>query len=139
MDQAGGDWLAFLDADDRWHFDKLRVQLAVAAANPGVPLIAADWTRGGRFQPVPQCPGIVPVTYRDFLRMNQFQSSTVLIARSLTRRLQGFDPAVNGAEDWDYWLRAAHEAPILKVDWPLVHYRDVSDGYSKDYSAHTRH
>lgn len=132
MVRARGDWFAFLDADDQWHVDKLKVQLAVAAANPEAQLIAADWTRDGEFQPVPVRPHIIPLTHLDFLTMNQFQTSTVLIARSLALQLNGFDAAVNGAEDWDYWLRAARRATILKVDWPLVHYRDVSHGYSKD-------
>ncbi len=132
MSQARGDWLAFLDADDRWHPDKLKMQLAVAQSNPDVQLIVADWTRRREFRPVPRFPRIVPITYIDFFMMNQFQTSTVLMARALADRLHGFDPAMNGAEDWDYWLQAARVAHILKIDWPLVQYRDVSHGYSKD-------
>ena len=132
MKRSRGDWFAFLDADDRWHRDKLKVQLAVAAGNSEVQLIAADWTRSGEFLPLVRFPRVTPITYLDFFTMNQFQTSTVLIARSLALRLDGFDSAINGAEDWDYWLRAARMSPILKVDWPLVQYRDVGHGYSKD-------
>ena len=128
--QATGDWIAFLDADDRWHPEKLATQMSVIS--DGIQLIAADWVRGEHFSSVP-CP--IPVshlTYHDVLTMNQFQTSTVLMARSLADKLEGFDPSVDGAEDWDFWLRASAQTSIVKVDWPLVQYRDVNTGYSKD-------
>ncbi len=130
--RARGDWVAFLDADDRWHPDKLKVQLRVAMSSPGTQVVAADWRRGADFRPVPATPRTLQVSYDNLLAMNQFQTSTVLMVRSLTLQLRGFDSSMNGAEDWDFWLRAVRQANILKVDWPLVQYRDVSGGYSKD-------
>jgi len=127
---AKGNWIAFLDADDRWHPAKLEMQMAVV--NQEVELVASDWLRGGVFQLVPQSISVTPISYRDLLTMNQFQTSTVLMTRRLAEVLHGFDSAVDGAEDWDFWLRAARETSIIKVNWPLVQYRDVSTGYSKD-------
>lgn len=126
---AHGEWLAFLDADDRWHQDKLAAQMA---ARGNAELIASDWVRGTDFLPVPNPVPISTLTYRDMLVMNQFQTSTVVMSRSLAKKLEGFDAAVDGAEDWDFWLRASAETTIVKVDWPLVQYRDVATGYSKD-------
>lgn len=128
---ATGEWIAFLDADDRWHPDKLQVQMAVAAKED-VQLVAADWVRGGKF---PSLPDPIPTTrlqYKDLLTMNQFQTSTVVMSKRLADSLCGFDPAVDGAEDWDFWLRSSRQTTIIKVDWPLVQYRDVPTGYSKD-------
>ncbi|MCY0900499.1 MAG: glycosyltransferase family A protein [Firmicutes bacterium] len=130
LQHVKGDWVAFLDADDRWHPDKLRVQLAVADETVGV--VASDWIRHAEFTPVPEPIPSVELRYRDFLIMNQFQTSTVIMRRSVIEQLGGFDTAVDGAEDWDFWLRAAQVTRIRKVVWPLVQYRDVPTGYSKD-------
>ncbi len=127
---ATGAWIAFLDADDRWHPNKMAAQMDVV--EDGVELLASDWVRGERFAPVPHPPPKSHLTYRDLLSLNQFQTSTVLMTRRLALALGGFDSAVDGAEDWDFWLRAARETSIVKVDWPLVQYRDVPTGYSKD-------
>lgn len=130
MRQAEGDWLAFLDADDRWHPDKLSVQLSIQS--PGVELVACDWVRAQEFPSIPASIPVSQLEYRDLLTMNQFQTSTVMISRRLANELNGFDPTVDGAEDWDFWLRAALYTRVMKVDWPLVQYRDVATGYSKD-------
>ncbi len=130
MRLASGDWIAFLDADDRWHPEKMRIQLAVQ--DSGVQLVASNWRRGAEFSSVPDPIPRTQLTYKDLLRLNQFQTSTVIIARQLANALGGFDSNVDGAEDWDYWLRASRKTTIVKVEWPLVQYRDLATGYSKD-------
>ena len=127
---ASGEWIAFLDADDRWHPDKMAAQMS--AVEDGTELLASDWVRNGQFTPVPHPAPKSRLTYRKLLTMNQFQTSTVVMTRRLATALGGFDSSVDGAEDWDLWLRASRETLILKVDWPLVQYRDVATGYSKD-------
>ncbi len=132
IDAARGHWIAFLDADDVWHPDKILHQVDVAQTDPSIGLVASDWTRRQEFRDVPKALPVSHVGYRDLLVLNRFQTSTVLILRSVVQRLNGFDQMVDGAEDWDLWLRAAQEARVVKVDWPLVMYRDVPTGYSKD-------
>lgn len=130
LDLAVGEWIAFLDADDRWHPEKLAIQLRGSGC--GAELIACDWVRGEDFPPVPKPVPKSVLSYRELLTMNQFQTSTVLMTRELTFRLGGFDANLDGAEDWDFWLRASQETTVMKIDWPLVQYRDVATGYSKD-------
>jgi glycosyltransferase involved in cell wall biosynthesis len=130
MRLASAPWIAFLDADDQWHPDKLACQLR--AARDGVRFISCDWIRSDDFVAVPDPIPVSRLSYRDLLVMNQFQTSTVVMRTDLARALGGFDPAVDGAEDWDFWLRAAQYTDIVKVDWPLVQYRDVATGYSKN-------
>lgn len=48
VQEASGDWLAFCDADDLWHADKLRVVAAAIDAAPDVDLVFHDfWTFDG--------------------------------------------------------------------------------------------
>lgn len=130
---AQGDWVAFLDADDRWHPDKLRRQWAVVEREPGLAVVASDWVRRWEAPPrLPETPATSVLGYRDLLILNRFQTSTVLARRRFLAELGGFDPGVDGAEDWDLWLRLAERGTVKKLDEPLVMYRDVSTGYSKD-------
>jgi glycosyltransferase involved in cell wall biosynthesis len=130
---AAQPWVAFLDADDLWLPGKLARQLAAAERHPAAVLLAADWVR----EP-PADPGETAEAsrtlfgYRDLLLLNRFQTSTVLVRRAVLEENGGFCPALDGAEDWDLWLRCAKAGPVVKLDVPLVVYRDEPGGYSKD-------
>lgn len=134
IDAARGSWIGFLDADDRWHPRKLEWQLGMAAQHPEAVVVAADWVREGESL-VPEetgLPGCTAIGERDILILNRFQTSTALCRRDALRRLGGFDPSLDGVEDWDMWLRLAGVGKVIKLERPLVIYRDSSDGYSKD-------
>ncbi|PSR33155.1 MAG: glycosyltransferase family 2 protein [Sulfobacillus thermosulfidooxidans] len=129
---ASGEWIAFLDADDMWHPEKIAQQLDVASTDIHIGLVATDWIRAASFEPIPPALPVSEITYEELLILNRFQTSTVLVKREIVEDLQGFDRAVDGAEDWDFWLRVAQVARLVKIDWPLVMYRDVPTGYSKN-------
>ena len=129
---ATGKYVAFLDADDEWHSGKLEAQMSVMERYPEIGLVATDWIRTAQFESVPKDLPISWISYADMLKLNRFQTSTVLIRKDLVDSLEGFDAQVDGAEDWDLWLRASAKTRIGKIDYPLVMYRDVPSGYSKD-------
>jgi len=132
IEVATGAWIALLDADDAWHADKLRSQIQLAAAHPDLSIIATDWVRTR--QALSATPTAPPswFAYRDLLVLNRFQTSTVLARREVLDRIGGFDPQLDGVEDWDCWLRASLEGPVALVHAPLVLYRDSPGGVSKD-------
>lgn len=133
-------WVAFLDADDWWFPVKTSAQVSALSRRPDCVLVASDWVREDSAEFVPadgpsRESGDWPVTefgYRSILLLNRFQTSTVLARTEALRGVGGFDSALDGAEDWDMWLRLARQGRIVKVDSPLVVYRDESDGYSKN-------
>lgn len=128
-------WIAFLDADDTWEPDKLLLQWEAVCAQPDdVALVTTDWLRPGQ----PRIPhaGRPPRVYRDgvarLLWLNRFQTSTVLARRSTILEAGGFDPELDGVEDWDLWLRLSARGRWLHLPLPLVRYADSAGGVSKD-------
>lgn len=125
VEHARAEWIAFLDDDDEWRPDKLRLQLQHAAQ-----WMAAN--RNGRTEPVISCRLIARSETQDltwprrfprageslseylFCRSAPFsgeglvQTSTLLTTRSLLRNVP-FDEALARYVDVDWLLRAHHE------------------------------
>ncbi len=137
IDASRGTWVAFLDADDVWHPGKLGTQLALAGAHPDAVVVASDWVRrtgngpASDLHAAPVGP-VSTITEGDLLVLNRFQTSTVLARTDAVRAVGGFDPTIDGVEDWDMWRRLAGQGQILKIDAPLVSYVNRGDSYSKD-------
>lgn len=131
---AGRTWIAFLDADDRWHPEKLERQLHACAMEPSAVAIASDWVRETRepWAASPAQPSGTWIEYHDLMIMNRFQTSTVLVRKRALDEVGGFHSSLDGVEDWDCWLRLSRLGPVLKLDWPYVRYADTPGGVSKD-------
>jgi glycosyltransferase involved in cell wall biosynthesis len=128
-------WIAFLDADDVWHRRKLELQMRVLADRPDIGLLGTGlfaWpsTAEPTFptEPVP----VATLIRRDRLAVrNALATSSVLLRRDVAERVGGFDTALSGPEDHDYWLRAADVAAVALIPLMLTGYRTVPQSLSK--------
>jgi glycosyltransferase involved in cell wall biosynthesis len=111
IQQAKGNWIAFLDADDILLPDKLAAQLAVAAAHPEAGLIHSGWQRvdsQGKFQMnVEPWTWVPELNLESWLRWKPVLPSAMLFQRQWLVRSGGFDRRFPPAEDTDLVLRLA--------------------------------
>jgi glycosyltransferase involved in cell wall biosynthesis len=140
LEQARGEFTAFLDHDDLWLPEKLRLQLEIMRQNPDVGVVYCDWLAVDEAgAPMPLIlqhsqqswwhprrgnayPWILMPHPRQFLRNPILSMSFPLIKTALLRRIGGFDARTVPSDDWDLWIRLAR---ITQFDWVpqvLVHY-----------------
>ncbi len=120
-DAATGEWVAFLDADDAWHPEKLSVQHTLMSAEPSLAMSGHlhafcsddDWAR------VPARPTVVRFDLRDFLVRNRCSTPSVMLRRGIAQR---FERGSSFAEDYLLWMRiVASHGPCARIETPLVH------------------
>jgi glycosyltransferase involved in cell wall biosynthesis len=122
-----GEYVAFVDADDTWHPDKLARQVAMLDHNPTVGLVyTADATINARgdIMSVNPCPPGARGQIYDLLRVhNVMVGSSVVIRRAAFDQAGGFDETLTSIENWDLWIRISRRWTIECVDEPLTFYR----------------
>jgi len=127
MEVASASLIAFLDADDVWWPNKLKMQLAWHDAHPDTGLSFTDYlhvdeegrSRGTCFEywdtPLKDVAGsgFRPLADAEMalLSVNLVGTSTVVASRAAIERAGGFSP-MPSAQDWDLWLRLAAMAPV---------------------------
>ena len=128
---ARGEFLAFLDSDDRWLPQKLERQVQFADAHPEYGLIATEISNFNKRGVVVETKNKA-AAYRiknghvveELLFGNWIQTSTVLARRECVQAVGGFDEEVGQfGEDWLTWMRIASRSPIYFLPEPLVEYR----------------
>lgn len=110
IDASRGDWIAFLDADDSWHPNKLQEQEDLLGAVPDD--VGCIYSRlvvvGESYELLsPSPPRSGAVGPYDLLRRNWIGTSSVVAHRVVLEQLRGFDSQLRAIEDWDLWLRMA--------------------------------
>lgn len=133
--EASGTYVAFLDADDLWHPDKIRLQVEAMQQPADGVLPAASYTLT-RFIDVHDrvmgtgrgigASGYMLARHLYFKFVGN--GSSVLVRRDVAVELGGYDPSwatlgMGGSEDLDFELKVAAKYPIVCVPQLLVGYR----------------
>ncbi len=110
---ASGEYLAFLDDDDVFLADKLRVQVRELERDTSLGLVAGGHVvidERQQLLAIDEPWKRLPHLNSDVLLLgNRFSSNSVLIRRSCWDLVRGFDETLTLAEDWHAWLRLALE------------------------------
>ncbi|MCF6237636.1 MAG: glycosyltransferase family 2 protein [Candidatus Marinimicrobia bacterium] len=137
IEAATGEWLAFLDSDDRWDKHKLETQKLFHSANPDLALSQCDeiWLRNGvRVNPMVKHAKQGGWIFEACLPRCIISPSAVIIHKGVFQKVGAFDPHLMACEDYDLWLRIAPFYEIGFLDKKLVtRYGGHEDQLSKKY------
>ncbi len=140
IEAATGEWIAFLDADDEWLPEKLKLQTELLKRNPDL-----VWTTANLINCVcrknRRAPHIEPAKARGMLSGKEYSGSffwsflhslwgctdTMLIRRDVLLEAGLFRPGQLRANDFDMWWRIAYRHPKIGylADPLAIYYLDV--------------
>ncbi|MHC4551242.1 MAG: glycosyltransferase family 2 protein, partial [Planctomycetota bacterium] len=134
IEAATSDWIAFLDSDDEWLPEKLKLQSNHLQRHPDL-----KWTYGNFYKKqgyLQQIPAHVSPGLSSFLNDEVFDdyltayanygyawTGTLMIQRDVFGVVGAFEPGMKRAQDTDLWFRIAYQFPqIGYVSEPLAIY-----------------
>lgn len=126
---SSSELIAFLDADDVCHPDRLGLQMETLVGHPDATMVFCDAeytdASGQLTGAVFTCPEFVREAFLGqlFERNRVLTTSAAVVRRASFDAVGGFDERLSHAEDYDLWLRLARVGPIEHVAHPLVSYR----------------
>lgn len=132
-----GEYIAFLDADDIWLPEKLRIQVEYLNNNPDTAMVYSLDLRvdvNGRpcdnqsklKRNLPRGDIFDALFFRNFIKL-----SSVMVRKRILDTVGLFDESFTHSEDYELWLRIAREFKVFGIGEYLCKYRDTPQSLSK--------
>lgn len=123
IQKARGQFVTFLDSDDLWLKDKLKVQIEFMKSNPEALVCYTDeiWIRRGvRVNPKKKHQKHSGWIFSYCLPLCIVSPSSVLMRREFFNLAGYFDEQLPACEDYDLWLRASLKMPFYFIPQKLI-------------------
>ena len=129
-----GDFIAFMDHDDLWEPDKLKIQMEYFNDNPQVGLVYSQYTsfKNGKILRTRPQNGHSGWIFTKLLYKSIIQASTVMVKRECLDVVGPYDEAFAFADEYDMFLRISKEFQCGFVDKGLTRYRVHETNASKN-------
>ena len=114
------DLIAFCDADDKWHIEKMRKQMPLFEV-PGIQAVGSQVQLGSNWN-LPGTYSLKLLTKFDLLTRNYIQPSTLVVRTLALNAIGPFPQNRRYAEEGDLYLRLAEYGTIARLELPLVIY-----------------
>jgi glycosyltransferase involved in cell wall biosynthesis len=121
--ESKNEWVAFLDSDDQWHIDKLKLQVDFHKQNSDIVFSHTDesWLYNGKIKnkkkihkkPFGECF----LQNIDFCKIG---ASTAIMHKTIFDDVGLFDESLPVCEDYDMWLRISKKYSIGYIDKELI-------------------
>jgi len=130
---AHGKYIAFLDSDDLWFREHLQNQVSALQNDPSLGLTYANGIHVEDEMPVStafdRTPQREPVTFDSLLREDSTVSTSSTVAlRRLLLEADLFDEGLRRCEDFDLWLRMAHQGVRMTFTRKIQIYHRLANG-----------
>jgi len=140
IEEARGEFVAFLDADDEWRPTKLHKQTAILGDNPKATFVSCGCLfvdgDGKPYREFGRLPGSVAKDqiWRILLARTCIAKPCVVARTSLLREEGGFDPCLPVAGDQDMWIRLAMKGEVEFVNELLTVAHDTPNSLTRIYA-----
>jgi len=133
---SSGEYVLFLDADDRLTPNAAEAHLSCFAQHPEAGFVVGDIDHislDGSFAGSPRWPVLEANHYEQLLKVNHVANTiAVMFRRSVIERVGGFKPFCSPAEDYELLLHAARLFPSAHHRTVVAHYRRHRETLSRN-------
>lgn len=133
---AAGEYVVFLDADDRLTPHAIRAHLRCFSEHPYAQLAVGDIdhiAEDGSYLDSPRWPALRANFYEELLKVNHVANTiAVMMRRGVVAAVGGFETRCSPAEDYRFLLRALRSFPSAHHRAVVAEYRRHPSGVSRE-------